>query len=360
MDAIAQPEAAGHVEPLRDYGGKDGFYCDGPPVRQRVRRPSRRIVGTRPPQQERHSLTEFVCVKSQIILERPFMTYVLLLRPRALPNQQALVRYFAGRAHYYVTGGQALYDNQSTEVYFSFGIEAREVKFRLDYVRCHVFALEAIAELEAFIKAFHCSVENPGDQPGKAAAFSRQRFLREWFKGNTEAYRSVGVLKAEGAHLFVDSKDIEALWRWNASRMALQERYTSRLEVAFVPVVRWGMNLQNCQPVRYAIWSSGVWIALPAFATHVILARKKQGLPDTLASIDDIAGWPGISAEEGPLGGVLRAPMGEDGRWAWEEQFRMAPSVPPTETIQKVEQDHVHDDAMTAARLKAGTRPAQA
>jgi hypothetical protein len=280
------------------------------------------------------------------------MQYDLQLRPRQIPNRQAMASYFAGRAHYCFCGGQAHYDNQNTEVYFSFGIETRSVQFHLDYIRSHVFALEAVTELEAFSKTFSCVVSKGGDS-ALSAPFSAEPFLRDWLLGNAQKYQSVGIMGQEGVHLIVDSKSIEAVWRWNAFRTEIQKYYASLLEVAFVPVVRWGMDQGNGRPMRYAVWSAGVWIALPALATHVILGRRKFGLPDTLVPIDEIAAWEGMAWEEVPAGRVLRSPIDECGRWSWERQFRAAPYISAEEAMHKAPQDHVHDGDFVAMRKQS-------
>lgn len=270
------------------------------------------------------------------------MPYDLLLRPRIIPNRQAVARYFAGRAHYCFCGGRAHYDNQDTEVYFSFSVEARAARFHLDYIRPHVFALEAVTELEAFSKAFSCVVSKSLDS-ALSVPFSAEQFLRDWLLGNAQEYQSVGVMAREGVHLIIDSKSIEAVWRWNASRTEIQKRFASLLEVAFVPAVRWGMDQGNGRAIRYAAWSAGVWIALPAMVTHVILGRRKLGLRDTLIPIDEIAAWKGMQWEDGPAGRVLRSPIDEYGRWLWEEQFRAAPYVSAEEVMHRAPQDQVHD-----------------
>jgi hypothetical protein len=277
------------------------------------------------------------------------MRYDLQLRPRVIPNRQAMARYFASRHHYCFCDSEAYYDNQNTEVYFSFSIETRTVQFHLDYIRPHVFALEAVTELEAFSKAFSCVVGKGGDS-ALSAPFSTERFLRDWLLGNAYKYQSDGIMGREGVHLIVDSRGIEAVWRWNASRTEIQKYYASLLEVAFVPVVRWGMDQGNGQPMRYAVWSAGVWIALPALATHVVLARRKFGLPDTLIPIDEIASWQGMVWEDAPAGRVLRSPIDEYGRWLWERQFCAAPYISAEEVMHKTPQDHVHDGDFVAMR----------
>ena len=92
--------------------------------------------------------------------------------------------YFRARRHYQVENGQAVYQNEDTGVYFIFD-EPQEgvVAFNLNFLRPHVFALEAAGELEKLADARPRNIEYPlnlgdvlertGDVAGADRAYRR-------------------------------------------------------------------------------------------------------------------------------------------------------------------------------------------
>src|SRR5947207_12635263 len=106
--------------------------------------------------------------------------------------------YFRARRHYQVENGQAVYQNEDTGVYFIFD-EPQEgvVAFNLNFLRPHVFALEAAGELEKFAKAIAGKVMDPQGDSREPGPFNREVFLRGWDEGNRFAYKA--MMKEQGA-----------------------------------------------------------------------------------------------------------------------------------------------------------------
>src|SRR5436190_23953911 len=81
--------------------------------------------------------------------------------------------FFGARPHYQMNPGQAWYQNEDTHVYFSFEhsdddgtVEPHparysNVMFNMNFLRPHVFALEAEPEVRAFVEAFELAVDDP-------------------------------------------------------------------------------------------------------------------------------------------------------------------------------------------------------
>lgn len=164
------------------------------------------------------------------------MSYDLFFKgARATPSRDEFAAYFASRDHYTIENSQAIYENGDTGVYFCFEFceEASEpIAFNLNYFRPHFFGLEAVLEVEAFVRRFDLDVNDPqmdgmGDGP-----FTIDGFLRGWNSGNRAAY--FAILTSENRpEVFVHSTDsLESAWRWNFGRDALQRQVG---ETLFVP-----------------------------------------------------------------------------------------------------------------------------
>ena len=119
------------------------------------------------------------------------MSYDLFLSagPGKKLSKKTFSDYFGQRARYNVGDGQAIYQNEDTGVYFIFDEpEDGIVAFNLNYLRPHVFGLEAALELEQFSEAFAATVGDPQGFMEEGAGFQTELFLQGWNEGNQMAY----------------------------------------------------------------------------------------------------------------------------------------------------------------------------
>src|SRR5438046_1840056 len=73
------------------------------------------------------------------------MSYDLFLS--GLPKAGKLREWFSERGNYQVGDTQAVYQNEATGVYFTFGIEDKKIVFNLNYFRPSFYGLEAEIEV---------------------------------------------------------------------------------------------------------------------------------------------------------------------------------------------------------------------
>ncbi len=163
--------------------------------------------------------------------------------------------FFDGRPNYRLQGNRAYYENEDTGVYFDFSFYETEIAFNVNYFRPHVFALEAALELEDFNEIFRLPVEDPqGFMEGR---YSRDAFLEGWRSGNEGAFQVI-LSRHPGSYYTLPGEQIEAFWRWNYHRGALQNRIGDRI---FVPVVLF-VDYDG-EVASVAVWTDGIATALP-------------------------------------------------------------------------------------------------
>jgi hypothetical protein len=206
------------------------------------------------------------------------MSYDLGLYPERYDGD-AMRTWFAGRRHYDVSETQAFYRNEDTGVYFVFefasdgGGAEPPVAFNLNYYRPTTFALEAEPELSAFVDAFRCRVDDPQTEGMKGPDYSAERFFSGWQFGNEVAFRSIGAME-DGQPVAADRDVIEAVWRWNLQRAALQETVG---DTVFMPKISWIIPADGAAPKAGVTWTWGVSTILPdALIQRIVLARQKK------------------------------------------------------------------------------------
>lgn len=208
------------------------------------------------------------------------MSYDLaFLKPReqAGPTPAELQGWFEGRPHYDLDQGEAHYSNEDTGVHFSFALEPDEdhepagddglapagLSFNINYCRPHVFGLEAEAELSALVKRFGLFVDDPQNDGLGRGRYTPAGFLRGWNAGNlmghTLLFREDGPAgEDEGELDTLPAATLEAAWRFNYRRPALQERVGPDVHVSPVRLVR--LEDAVC---TLAIWGDAIPQALP-------------------------------------------------------------------------------------------------
>jgi hypothetical protein len=216
------------------------------------------------------------------------VSYDLFITPKQF-NAPAIIEWFGWRDHYETSETQARYSNDDTGVYFSFDINAEpeqeegeaprppHIAFNLNFYRPHIFALEAEPEVDAFLKAFDCTIEDPQADGAGDGRYSRESFLRGWNTGNRFGFQAIGSRSDAPPPWPADPALIEAVWRWNYGRAALQKTAGDQV---FVPRISWFLPAGGDAPVPACTWTDRVPTMIPeTLVSHIALVRQpKQGL----------------------------------------------------------------------------------
>lgn len=211
------------------------------------------------------------------------MSYDLFFRTRdgSSLDTQALADYFKQRPNYQVSEQQAIYENDATGVYFIFDIGdpgneedpgLAPLAFNLNYMRPHVFGLEAEPEVRALVDHFGLLVSDPQIDGMGEGEFSTEKFLSGWNAGNEMGCRAIFSRDPNHSAATMPTAQIEACWRWNMAKHALQETFDDSV---FVPKL---FFLRHGDGVRCAVvWPDGIPIAMPD--SDLIVIQRKDVLP---------------------------------------------------------------------------------
>lgn len=252
------------------------------------------------------------------------MSYDLYIYPHGPFAEADFARHFSGRPNYQMGDGSsdAWYRNDETGTYFSFSFSppateaeiaeqlrdepdlandadwrARKacasVAFNMNYIRPHVFAVEAEPEVAAFLEAFDSAIEDYQSDGMANGPYSREGFLRGWNVGNSFGYRvilahadnpvtleALPEVAAAQNLLVADSERIADVWSWNFARKGIQDALEAAGHDVFVPKIMWGREKAGGSPIAFVVWSAGVPTVFPGAATHVLvgLERRPKGL----------------------------------------------------------------------------------
>jgi len=141
--------------------------------------------------------------------------------------------YFSARKYYQVDSSQAIYRNEDTGVYFIFDHTTEiaddpetpksSISLALNFVRPHIFALEAEPEIAALIDAFSFTVFDPQNSGMGTGPYSREGFLQGWNAGNEFGIHSILQEPDTAASVYTyPSGKLEQCWKWNLDREAVQ------------------------------------------------------------------------------------------------------------------------------------------
>ncbi|MEZ5943637.1 MAG: hypothetical protein R3C18_19760 [Planctomycetaceae bacterium] len=203
------------------------------------------------------------------------MSYDLFLGSpdRPLTSEQ-FMSFFEGRPHYDVSEQQAVYENETTGVYFCFDFSPEDgtVAFNLNYFRPHFFGLEAAPEVAAFVEAFDLDIHDPQHEGMEDGPFSVEGFLQGWNTGNRFGYRAILTSHPpEDTHVY-PTTDLERIWRWNYRLDRLQEQEG---EMLFVP--RYMFITKDGVTRSMVVWPDAIPILIPQ-ADFVYILRDELSL----------------------------------------------------------------------------------
>jgi hypothetical protein len=219
-----------------------------------------------------------------------------------------LLRYFAARKHYAVTGNQALYKNPDTGVYFSLTLQcARDVllrksvvsaKFEINYNRPSFFGLEAERELSALVVLFQPRIEDPQMHGMAEGPYSRDGFLDGWNFGNLFSVRNRLSNSPDGNIPSMAADELRAAWTWNYQR-AERDRLNLR---CFVPRIMFSSITDR--PRRITVWPQGTPILLPkvdfVLVGRIASGEKRYGL-SSWSEVLQVAQRAGYDTTRDPL-----------------------------------------------------------
>ncbi len=216
------------------------------------------------------------------------MSYDLHITPKSF-DPRAIIEWFGWREHYETNDNGAHYSNDDTGVYFSFEVVANPepcedepapapyVHFNLNYYRPHIFGLEAEPEVAAFLQQFDSAIHDPQSGGMGDGPYSRAGFLGGWNAGNRFGFQAIGSRNKSPPPWHADPALIEAIWKWNYGRAALQKTAGDQV---FVPRISWFLPAGADGPVPACTWTDRVPTMIPeSLVSHIALVRQpKQGL----------------------------------------------------------------------------------
>lgn len=209
------------------------------------------------------------------------MSYDLFFTFPQPTQRSAVEEYFRRRPHYQLNGS-AVYQSQDTGVYFLFQFQESDddpnqlvgASLNLNYFRPHIFGLEAEPEVRAFVEHFQPDVEDPQTHGMDRGPYTREGFLAGWNAGNEFGYKAI-TSQHKGPFLACPEAKIEAAWRWNRAKSALQEEFG---EVLFVPTI---MLATIDGHLRSAVvWGDGIPTLMPQ--TDAVIVVRDELAPKPL------------------------------------------------------------------------------
>lgn len=221
------------------------------------------------------------------------MRYELFFAARhAVPSLPQLHAYFAGRPHYQVASDRASYFHPSTGVGFAFSFHPVEgeylVIFSVEYLRSHVFVLEARPEVAAFIAHFDLAVYDPQDGGMTEGAFEAEAMLRGYNHGNALAHRWHFREHDPAVRPSLPCDERRAIWRWNVAR----DRYADHLgrvegSPCAVPRIEFVRDPDAPARARTAVrWLQALPLALPR--VDLVLYVPEPGATPSVVAMRDL------------------------------------------------------------------------
>ncbi len=206
------------------------------------------------------------------------MSYDLYFSSSKPLSVDAIKAWFGRRKHYQWSDDSAHYENPVSGVYFTFEVKSpEEAYFNINFCRPHVFGLEAVDEVEAFVQEFGWSIDDPQSDGMGEGPFTREGFLRGWNSGNAFGCRSVLSYNPGAASLSLPELTNRRVWQWNRAREAYQDLIGSvEMMTCFVPTIYLLADSATPQKVQTAvIWGEAMEYTLPE--VDLVLSVPKSG-----------------------------------------------------------------------------------
>jgi hypothetical protein len=175
---------------------------------------------------------------------------------------------------------QWFYENNDTEVYFSFKLYSRNEEiepienfektnfaFNLNYMRPSFFGLEAFKFVEQFCKDLNLFVLNPQGDIEKPYKPTQKEQFDCWNDTNLWATKN-HFSEMECCYLS-ENETIKA-WEYNSNIKSLQEKLGEKY---FVPKIYFFKTKQDKKPFTLTIWAKHTPIVLPT-TDYILLTRQ--------------------------------------------------------------------------------------
>jgi hypothetical protein len=209
------------------------------------------------------------------------MSYDLFFTFPQPTERRVVEQYFAGRPNYQLNGSPT-YQSQDTGVYFNFEFRPSDddpthllgAALNVNYFRPHVFGLEAEPEVRAFVEHFQLAIEDPQMHGMGQGPYTADGFLSGWNCGNAVAYEAIAA-QHKGSFLSCPESKLEAAWRWNRTRAALQQKLGERVFVPMIMFANIGGELQSL-----LVWADGIATLMPP--TDSVMVVRDQLAPKRL------------------------------------------------------------------------------
>ncbi len=149
------------------------------------------------------------------------------------------------------------------------GLEFAGLTFEINYCRPHFYALEAAPELDALVKRFELSVDDPQADGMGRGPFDSDQFIQSWNSDNR-----YGVWAVYGASVggrlppAMPAAVLHEVWLWNRQIPELSEALDQR---AFVPQIV--ITMATGEPKTCVVWVDAQPILLPK-VDYVLLCRR--------------------------------------------------------------------------------------
>lgn len=181
---------------------------------------------------------------------------------------------------------QWFYENEDTEVYFSFdynepdadyepdeevepieNFDDTNFSFNLNFMRPSFFGLEAFKFVEQFCKDLNLFVLNPQDDSEQPYKPTQKEQFDNWNK--TNLWASKDHFKEMECCYFSES-ETNKVWEYNSNRQSIQEKLG---EQYFVPKIFFFKTKQDNKPFTLTIWTEHIPIVLPT-TDYILLTRN--------------------------------------------------------------------------------------
>ena len=219
------------------------------------------------------------------------MSYDLYFKSRTAsqPLHADFAAYFSGRDGYRFQGGQALYSNEDTGVYFNFENNngedgsAQTIAFNMNYYRPSYFALEAEPEVHAFVRALDLVVSDPQINGMGEGEYNSDLFHSGWRAGNEFGIHAIlGHQKKPDIVYSRPMEDLHRIWRWNSGRKQYQSELGDKIFVPRVMFLRTGNEASSA-----VVWPDGAPTIIPE-VEYLIVVRNELAPRRLLSKKNDV------------------------------------------------------------------------
>lgn len=241
------------------------------------------------------------------------MSYDLFFVARKPVHRSTVFDWLAAQPYAHVFEDRVGFENEATGVYFGFDFTEGEAlpAFNLNYVRPHVFALEAEPVLSAFVAEFSLDVDDPQSNGMGQGPYSAEGFHRGWAEGNRFSYRAIFGEQDAPRPWTLPRASNHLAWTWNFEREAVQSLFEDDPELppAYVPSVFLVENAAN-EVFTLSTWTGDMPLCLPRGVDLVSVSSPRGSLlvrlSDVLAHCPPVKEW--SAAHQDSNGRVIGTP----------------------------------------------------